>query len=352
MLSSRHASSDATPWPVGAEWAREWSRWCATTRAPGTPALQYAALPFKGWGPHIRPRPTMIRGAGPDHPWEAAAAERLRAAPEPYAGWTGDVSSLIRAPLPPRLVLHAAKVLQATEIRRWGCDAATIWWLPPEDGAGRLTVAHFKDQGPTYDDTLSRLSDIPGPLLLMPPTHLATALRRELDSCTGLRVGWEAVADGTLLALLHRDAADGCWWDALMPHLTGRHTYMTPPPPPRWHPRPAWNDLIAAFHDHGILPDNTWQVVRQKRLGRDYRRRVRARLLGLRDPLRQRWEDLWLRHLDPWSPASHLPHTRHLSGECNTVSSAAPASVNRCAQCSQVAACPWPEPPAGPRRRT
>ena len=24
----------------------------------------------------------------------------------------------------------------------------------------------------------------------------------------------------------------------------------------------------------------------------------------------------------------------------------------RCARCAQVAACPWPEPPAGPRRRT
>ena len=34
------------------------------------------------------------------------------------------------------------------------------------------------------------------------------------------------------------------------------------------------------------------------------------------------------------------------------MSSAAPMGANRCAQCSQVAACPWPEPPAGRRRRT
>ena len=34
------------------------------------------------------------------------------------------------------------------------------------------------------------------------------------------------------------------------------------------------------------------------------------------------------------------------------MSSAAPTTANRCAQCSQVAACPWPEPPAGPHRRT
>ena len=34
------------------------------------------------------------------------------------------------------------------------------------------------------------------------------------------------------------------------------------------------------------------------------------------------------------------------------MSSAAPMGANRCAQCSQVAACPWPEQPAGLRRRT
>ena len=34
------------------------------------------------------------------------------------------------------------------------------------------------------------------------------------------------------------------------------------------------------------------------------------------------------------------------------VSSAASTGANRCARCAQVAACPWPEPPAGPRRRT
>ena len=92
--------------------------------------------------------------------------------------------------------------------------------------------------------------------------------------------------DGNLLTLLHRDAADECQWGALVPHLAGRHTYMVTPP--RWHPRPASDELIAAFHDHGIPPDDTWQEVRQKTLGRDYRHRVRARLLELRDPLCQR----------------------------------------------------------------
>ena len=292
----------------------------------------------------------MIREAGPDHPWDAAAKEWLQAAPEPRAGWNGDVSSLIRAPIPPRILLHTANVLQATEIHTWGRDAATIRWHPPEDGAARLAVAHFKTGGPVYDDALFPLDDTLGPLLLMLPTDLAAALRQELDSCDGLRVGWEAVADGNLLALLHRGAADECQVGTLVPHLTGRHIYMATPP--ERHPRPAWDDLIAAYHEHGILPDDTWQEVWQKLLGRDYRRRVRARLMELRDPLCQRWDDLWLRRLGPWSPPSHLPHTCHLCGECDTVSSAAPTGANRCARCSQVAACSWPEPPADPHRRT
>ena len=201
-----------------------------------------------------------------------------------------------------------------------------------------------------YDDALFRLSDIPGPLLLMLPTDLAAALCQELDSCEGLRVGCKAVAHGNLLALLHREAVDECQWGALVPHLSGRHTYMATAP--QGNPRPAWDGLITAFHDHRILPDDTWQEVRQKTLGRDYRRRIRARLLELRDPLDQRWDDLLLRRLGPWLPASHLPHTCHLCGEDDTVSSAAPTGANRCAQCSQLAACPWPEPPAGPHRRT
>ena len=292
----------------------------------------------------------MVRGAGPDHPWDAATGGWLQAAPGPQTGWAGDVSSLVRTPVPPRIVLHTANVLRATEIRTWGHAAATVRWQPPEDGATQLTVAHFKAGGPVYDDALSRLGDTQGPLLLMFPTGIAAALRQELDGCEGLRVGWEAVADGTLLALLHRDTANGCQWDALTPHLTGRHVYMASPH--QGHPRPSWDDLIAAFHDHGILPGDTWQEVQRKTLGKDYRRRVRARLLEIRDPLRQRWDDLWLRHLDPWSPPSHLPHTCRLCGECDTVSSAAATGANRCERCTQVAACPWPEPPAGPRRRT
>ena len=58
---------------MGAESAREWGPWCAATRAPEAPAHQHAAIPLEGWGRHTRPRRTMIRGAGPDHPWDTAA---------------------------------------------------------------------------------------------------------------------------------------------------------------------------------------------------------------------------------------------------------------------------------------
>ena len=134
-------------------------------------------------------------------------------------------------PSPPRIVLQTANVLQATEIHTWGRDAATIRRLSPEDGAARLAVAQFKTGGPVYHDALPQLGDTLGPLVLMLPTDLAAALRQELDSCDGLWVGWEAVADGSLLALLHWDAADECRWGTLVPHLTGRHVYMAIPPP-------------------------------------------------------------------------------------------------------------------------
>ena len=101
---------------MGAEWARELGRWCAAMHAPGAPAQQYAAIPLEAWGPHTRPRPTMIRRAGPDHLSDAAAGKWLQAALEPHVGWNGDVSSLIRALLPPRIVLNATNVLRATEI--------------------------------------------------------------------------------------------------------------------------------------------------------------------------------------------------------------------------------------------
>ena len=99
------------------------------------------------------------------------------------------MSSLIRAPIAPRIVFHTANVLRATEIHTWGHDAATIRWPFPEGGTARLTVAHFKTGGPVYDDALSRLGDILRPLLLMLFIDLAAALSQELDGCDGLQVG-------------------------------------------------------------------------------------------------------------------------------------------------------------------
>ena len=176
-------------------------------RTPETPAQRYATIPLEGWGRHTQLRPTMVRGAGPDHPWDAATKKLLQAAPKPQTGSNGEVSSLIRAPVPPRIVLHTANVLGATEIHTGGRDAATIRWHPLEDGAARLAVAHLKTGGPAYDDALSRLDDTQGPVLVI-PTDLAAVLRQELDGCDGLGVEWEAVADGNLLALLCRGAAD------------------------------------------------------------------------------------------------------------------------------------------------
>ena len=114
------------------EWTREWGRWCNAMRAPKAPAQQYTAVPLEGWGPHTRRRPTMIHRAGPDYPRDAAAEEWLQAAPGPQVGWSGEVSSLIRAPLPPRIVLHTTNVLRATKRHTWGSEPATLRWLPPE----------------------------------------------------------------------------------------------------------------------------------------------------------------------------------------------------------------------------
>ena len=81
-------------------------------------------------------------------------------------------------------MLHTANILRAAEIHAWGRDTATVWLFPPGEGGARLTLAHLKKGGPTYDDALSQLT-VPGPLLLMLPTDPPFALHRELEATTG-----------------------------------------------------------------------------------------------------------------------------------------------------------------------
>ena len=245
----------------------------APPRAPRAPAQRYAAIPLEGWGPDTRPRPTVIRGAGPDHPWDAETGEWLQAAPGPQTGWTGDVSSLVRTPSPPP---HRPSVHQRT---------------------------------PGYGDT--QMGTRPGHRRVAPPRGRGRPARRGALQSWGAGIRRRPVPAGQHPGALaphapHRHcsravpgagqlrrAASG------MGGSRGRHPTGPPPPgrpervpigcadapphgvprvhgnPPQGHPRPAWGYLIAAFHDHGILPDDTWREVQRKTLGRDYRRPVR-----------------------------------------------------------------------------
>ena len=166
---------------------------------------------------------------------------------------------------PPWLMLHTANILRAAEISAFGRNAATVRWFPREEEGTRLTMAHFNKGGPTYDDAPSRLGHLQG--LLQLHTDRAAALRRELDGHDGLRLGWEAVADGA------------CCPSSCTPPHRPSHPYgdrLGGHPP-----GVLWDDLIAAFHDHGVLPGDTWQAVPQGVLNRDYQSHVRTLPLEL-----------------------------------------------------------------------
>ena len=178
---------------------------------------------------HVRPgdpRTTVrrhpARGVGAANP--AAAQHDLQGGPRPPVGrrgkgmatgspgatsgveW-GGVLAHSSAPPPPARAPHCQRAPSHRDTHM-GAQRGHHPAAPPEGGAPRLTEVHSKTGGPVYDDAPSWLGDILGPLLLMLSTDLAAALHQELDSSDGLRVGWEAVADGNVLALLHRDAAD------------------------------------------------------------------------------------------------------------------------------------------------
>ena len=91
---------------VGTDWAQEWSRWCAATRSLEVRAELYAAIPLEGSGLHIGRQPLTNRGTGPEGQLDKEAAAWLHAAQEPHQKWRGDLSSLLRKPLPPQLVMQ------------------------------------------------------------------------------------------------------------------------------------------------------------------------------------------------------------------------------------------------------
>ena len=120
-------------------------------------------------------------------------------------------------------------ILAPTEDRAPPVDTArrqqtitTIPWLPPEGGDTQLTEAQFREGGPLYDQAMSRLGSLRRPLLLLLPSDLATAPRRELDNHAEVRVGWEAVTNDALLALLHRGVSS-------YPTSTGTTPMCQPP---------------------------------------------------------------------------------------------------------------------------
>ena len=93
---------------------------------PGDPRTTVHRLPARVLGAtHLAEARDDPRG-GPRPPVGRGAKEWLQAAPEPQAGWNRDVSLLILATAPPRIVLHTANVLRAAEIHPLGRDAATI----------------------------------------------------------------------------------------------------------------------------------------------------------------------------------------------------------------------------------
>ena len=87
-------------------------------------------------------------------------------------------------------------------------------------------------------------------------------------------------------------------------------------------------------------------------LGREVRQGSPGELMVESTPSRQRRPPCKTNKEMSDEAADAAALTYLLCGECDTVSSAASTGANRCARFAQVAACPWPEPPAGPRRRT
>ena len=168
-------------------------------------------------------RPSVIRGAGPDHPWDAATGEWLQAAPGPQTGWTGDLSSLVRTPVPPHIFLHAANVLQATEIRKWGRPG-----IPPTHLYGAAHVPRPPLPAPAVRDglhTFLRTQEVTA----VTGVHLVRLPPTPPDDPRGPRALGPAPDRG-----LWRDA-----WAAWLPRLPSQCRWMAAGS------RPCWADATA-----------------------------------------------------------------------------------------------------------
>ena len=179
--------------------------------------------------------PTRTRGVGRDGPWDTEAVECLRAAREPHTELQGDTPSS-RATCGQHTTRNGDMWVG---VGRGPRPVALL-----QSGNTRVTVANFQKGRGAYDDSLFGLGGLPGPLLHMLPSGLATALRCELDEHTEGSFRREAVVKCVFVALLHQNHAAVPCWDAPMPGLDGHHTYMSAPSE---HPCPGWDDLIAAF---------------------------------------------------------------------------------------------------------
>ena len=143
-------------------------------------------------------------------------------------GWSGYVSSLIPVPFTsystPRTCSESRRYTHGDA--KWPPSGRS----PRKAGPSGLPWRTSKTGDLRTTTPCPRWATFRGPCSSCSPPTLAAAVRREPDSCERLRVGWQAIADGTLLALFLRDVADGYQSGALFPDLARHHTYMTTPP--------------------------------------------------------------------------------------------------------------------------
>ena len=132
---------------------------CAMATTEGVPVLQLRLSPHLEnpwhWVPAVESVPYMGLWLQPDGEFSLQRKQRLRLVTVHHAPRS------CKHPRPPASCSTPLTCSKPRRYTHWGCDAATVGWLPPGDRGTRLTVAHFTKGGPTYDDALCRLGDIP-----------------------------------------------------------------------------------------------------------------------------------------------------------------------------------------------